>query len=134
MCSILIIEQDREITALLVDVLSGDGRRVMAVPTGHDGLRLLARDRFDVVIADITAPRFSGFATVMEINCLQPRPRIIAMTGYNGQDCRTNQERIAAALNVQCLLYKPFPMVELLAAVFPETAVLRDEPHYRSVA
>lgn len=133
MCSILIIEQDPEITTLLVNALSGDGRRVMAVSSGHDGLRLMARNRFDVVITDIATPRFAGFATIMEINCLQPRPRIIAMTGYNGQDCRMNQEQIAAALNVQCLLYKPFPMAELLAAVFPETAAPRDEPHYQSV-
>lgn len=118
MTNILIIEEDLAITTLLEAALASDSCSVLTVKKGQTALRLLKERRFDVVIADIIMPDFDGFEVIMEINCMKPRPRVIAMTGWSGSINREYLTEVANALSVECLLYKPFSINELLESVF----------------
>lgn len=120
MISILIIESDPEISTMLEAALLSDRCSVQTVQKGQAGLKLLAERTFDVVIADIIMPDYDGFEVIMEINCMHPRPRVIAMTGWAGNVNRAYLSSVADALSVQHLLYKPFSITKLLELVYPE--------------
>lgn len=116
MINILIIEDDAAIASMLESALSSDHR----VRTSHNGqvaLQVLRENRFDLVITDITMPGFDGFEVIMDINRMQPRPGVIAMTGHTGSQNREYLSNIANALNVYRMLYKPFSIAELMKSV-----------------
>jgi CheY-like chemotaxis protein len=123
MTNILIIDANPAVTSLLESALAGDSCCVQTVRRGQAGLSLMAKQAFDVVIADIFMPDYDGFEVIMEINNMQPRPKVIAMTGWTGETNREYLTQIANNLSVQRLLFKPFSMVELLDTVF-----LNDQP------
>lgn len=123
--SVLVIDDNPQITALMEIELTGAGCRVQSVHSGRDGLRLLKQERFDLVITDIIMPDLDGFEVIMAINTMKPRPRIIAMTGGLARIDRNYLLGVAIAMDVQSVLYKPFTMDELLGVVFQEDSPLK---------
>jgi len=119
MTHILVIDDDPAITILLKTVLSDDIHRVQTVNKARDGLRLLREYTFDIVITDIIMPDLDGFEIIMEINKMQPRPRLIAMTGGSEKLSKEYLTPMVTAMKIQSLLIKPFTIIELKEAVFP---------------
>ena len=117
MINILIIEDDPAITAMLEMALSGERHLVQTSRNGSAALQVLKEERFDLVIADISTPDMDGFEVIMDINCMQPRPRVIAMTGHTGSQNRDYLSNIAANLNVYRMLYKPFSIAALMDSI-----------------
>lgn len=115
--SILIIEDDSAIAAMLKDALSSNTSFVCSTRNGDAALNLLGNFSFDVVITDIINADHEDFKVINAINDLQPRPRVIAMTGNTGDHNRQFLTEMAAALDVQHLLFKPFSIVDLLEKV-----------------
>jgi len=120
MTSILLIDDEQEITSRLEAVLSSHNCCVQTAINGRDGLRLLRKYRFDVVITDIIMPEIDGFEVIMEINLMHWRPRVIVMTGGTIHLSREYLAEVARTLSVQQILFKPFSDDELLDTVFPE--------------
>jgi len=116
--NILVIDDDQEITTMLKTVLSSDTCRVQTARSGRSGLQILSKCPFDVVITDIVMPESDGFEVILEINRMQPRPRVIAMTGGTARLSREYLSYVANAMSVQQVLYKPFTIDELLGSVF----------------
>jgi DNA-binding response OmpR family regulator len=58
--NILVVEDNRDLAANIVDYLEERGHRVDAAPDGVTGLRLAAGGDFDVIILDLTLPRMDG--------------------------------------------------------------------------
>lgn len=63
----LVIDDDSAIIDLLTDLLEGNGFRVLAAHTGHDGLSLALAERPDVMIVDLQLPDLSGFDVVEQL-------------------------------------------------------------------
>ena len=118
MTNILVIDDNPEITTMLKTVLSSDTCRVQTARNGRYGVQLLRNYPFDVVISDIVMPESDGFEVIMEISRMQPRPRVIAMTGGTARLSREYLSGMAHAMNVHQVLYKPFGIDELLEAVY----------------
>jgi DNA-binding NtrC family response regulator len=128
MTNILVIDDCHEITTMLETILSSDTCYVQTAHSGRSGMQVLRTYPFDVVITDIVMPESDGFEVIMEINRMQPRPRVIAMTGGTVHLSREYLSGVAVAMKVQQVLYKPFTIDELLGSVFPhEDAALADE-------
>jgi CheY-like chemotaxis protein len=117
MTNILVIDDDPHITTMLETILSSESCRVQTAGSGLIGLQLLRESPFDVVITDIVMPESDGFEVIMEINRMQPRPRVIAMTGGSARLSREYLSGVASAMCVQQVLCKPFSVEELLEAV-----------------
>jgi DNA-binding response OmpR family regulator len=61
---ILIIDDNKDITELLVKVLNIAGYDVKASNDGREGLELIMKERFDIVFLDIAMPDFSGLDVI----------------------------------------------------------------------
>jgi CheY-like chemotaxis protein len=120
MTSILVIDDEQEITTMLKTALSGYTCSVQTAHNGLEGLRLLGRHPFDVVITDIIMPELDGFEVIMAVNRMQQPPRVIAMTGGTKHLSREYLAEVARTLSVEQVLFKPFSIDELLDAVFPD--------------
>ncbi len=60
--SILLIDDDREITSLIRRNLEDKGTRVVEAATGLDCMRILREARVDLILLDIRLPDFNGWA------------------------------------------------------------------------
>jgi len=118
MISILIIDENQAVTTLLEEALADDTHHVQTAQDSQAALKLLREHSFDLVIADVNMPKLGGFEVIIKVNSMQPRPRVIAMTGYTGSQDKEYMAGVADSLNIECLLYKPFSMSELIASVF----------------
>ena len=120
MTNILVIDDEQEITSMLKSVLSSDTCRVQTAHNGREGLKLIRRFPFDVVITDIIMPEIDGFEVIMEINRMPERPQVVVITGGTMHLSREYLAEVSRTLSVQHVLYKPFSIDDLLDIIFPE--------------
>jgi signal transduction histidine kinase/CheY-like chemotaxis protein len=57
---ILVVEDEPTVAQLIVDVLKEEGHRAEAVLDSQEGLTLLSRNEYDLVICDVRMPRLDG--------------------------------------------------------------------------
>ena len=57
---ILVVEDEPTVAQLIVDVLKEEGHHAEAVLDSQEGLTLLSRSRYDLVICDVRMPRLDG--------------------------------------------------------------------------
>lgn len=123
MASILVIDDDSDLRALLVYQLQAAGYEVRAAAHGAEGLALQHDRPADVIITDIFMPEKEGVETIRELKEQFPAARIIAMSG--GGSLRPARRPfttrdvsvVARELGVTAVLQKPFEMQELLGSV-----------------
>lgn len=115
--SILVVDDDVELCALIRDFLSPHGFRVEAVHDGREGLARALKGAFDLLILDVMLPVLNGFEVLSMIRKSSAIP-VIMLTA------RTAQEDRISGLNAGAddYLPKPFGAGELLARI---RAVLR---------
>lgn len=113
---ILIVDDEEQLTYYLEQTLLVEipGSRVDVGHSGEEGLSRLADCVYDLIIADLRMPGFSGLELIKGVRYLDGNVPIILMTGY-GSDA-TRQE--AEAMGVSYYLEKPFDMDDLLEVVF----------------
>ena len=117
MDSILIIDDDQELTDLLETYLGDFGYQTTAVHSPSKGLELLGTSDFDLVILDVMLPELDGFKvckTIRETNTLP----IIMLTARGDITDRV----VGLELGADDYLPKPFEARELVARI---QAVLR---------
>lgn len=111
--TILVIEDDREISATVQSVLSAAGYKVMAASNGQDGRRLIQSSRPDLVLTDMMMPRMGGFPVLEFLSEMKDPPPVIMMTANEG----SRHKAYAEMLGVVDYLRKPFAMEVLLESV-----------------
>ena len=80
---VLVVDDEPDIVTLLADMLGREGCTVSCAGSGEEGLRALARERFDLVITDLRMAGADGRAL---LDRLPPRddrgrPAVIVLTG-----------------------------------------------------
>ncbi len=70
---ILIIEDERETSALLAEDLVDRSFVVSLAHDGHEGLEKILSDRPDLVLCDISMPVMSGFEVLESLTAIAPR-------------------------------------------------------------
>jgi DNA-binding response OmpR family regulator len=114
---ILVIEDEQSIANVVRIALERDGRRVICVRTGEEGLAELPRHRVDLVVLDIGLPGMDGLEVCRRIRADSPLP-IIMLTARDEE-----ADRVAGLeLGADDYVPKPFSPRELAARV---KAVLR---------
>ena len=119
--SILLIEDDTELTLLMTDYFGQHGFTVEAVHDGRSGLARSLEGAFDLIILDCMLPILDGFELLRQLRKRSSTP-VIMLTA------RTSQTDRIAGLNsgADDYLPKPFGPEELLARI---RAVLRRTGH-----
>ena len=69
--TILIIDDDREIAAMLMGVLQSNGHRVVHAQNGVEGQRQIEAIKPDLVITDMMMPRMGGFPVLEFLKTLE---------------------------------------------------------------
>src|SRR5215831_9321107 len=115
--SLLVIEDDAELTSLMTDYFGQHGFRVEAAHDGRAGLARALEGAHDLVILDVMLPVLDGFEVLRQLRKRSHTP-VIMLTARIAQTDRV------AGLNAGAddYLPKPFGPEELLARI---RAVLR---------
>jgi len=116
MNSVLVIDDDPVVCAVVAGVLEGDGYRVTSAGDAQTGISRYGELNPDLVIVDILMPGKEGMATILELREANPDARILAMTG-GGNFAAGDVLRIAELLGADNSLKKPFEPTTLLATV-----------------
>jgi len=112
---VLLVEDREDIRDVFTTLLTAEGAVVTAVATGRPAIGCAMRGIFDVVLTDLGLPDIPGELVIREIAKMsRPRPRIVAITGYN--EPYLSRARAAGADSV---LTKPVDWIVLLRELRP---------------
>ncbi len=111
--SILIIE-DEPVSAVVLDRILAENRyRVKRIGQGEDGLKLLEREDFDLVVLDLKLPDMEGAEVLSRIRRQYPLIKVIVITAY------ASVETAVAVMKTGAFSYlvKPFETDSLLREI-----------------
>ncbi len=80
--SILIIDDEASLRGLLARILRLEGYEVTEAGTGREGLKMLGKTEFQLVLCDVKLPDANGVELVSEIKSKYPHLEIILLTAY----------------------------------------------------
>ena len=110
---ILVIEDDTETAAYLVDGLKEEGHVVACAHDGRDGLFLAVSETFDLAIVDRMLPEMDGLTLVKTLRAAKNETPVLFLTTMAGVDDRVTGLNAGA----DDYLVKPFAFGELAARV-----------------
>ncbi len=87
MSRILLVDDDRELTAMLAEYLEGDGFQVSVAHTGDDGLARARSGSFDALVLDVMLPGRDGFEVLRALRHNHAVP--VLMLTARGDDVDT---------------------------------------------
>lgn len=115
--AIIVADDVEEIVRLLQQYLEDAGHTVACVSTGHEVIRLLRKQHFDLVITDVLMPDGDGLDVIVATKRDYSRTRVLAISGGGKYMVAGDCLRIAKGVGAHGLLLKPFNRQQLLAAV-----------------
>lgn len=118
---ILIIEDDAAIRRGIVDAVRYAGHEAFEAHRGDDGLSLVLRGSFDLILLDLVLPGRAGLEILQQVRRVHPTLPVIILTARGEESDRVHGLRAGA----DDYVVKPFSVNELLARV---EAVLRRSP------
>lgn len=81
MDKILIVEDDRFFRDLFADLLNGQGYAVDCASSGEEGLKMLSRRSYDLVVTDLVMPDIDGMEILARSKESDPSIDVIMVTG-----------------------------------------------------
>jgi len=79
---ILVIDDDKAMRDACYQILSRQGYQVELAANARQGLTLLERISFDVILLDLVMPDLDGLETLKKIRGIDPEIEVIIITGY----------------------------------------------------
>src|SRR5207302_7013015 len=111
--TILVVDDDQELSDGLRAVLERQGYRVIQARDGQQGKQQIYQHRPDLVILDMMMPRIGGYPVLEHFKGKTDAPPIIMITANEG----SRHKAYAEYLGVIEYIRKPFAMEKLLDAV-----------------
>jgi len=117
--TILVVEDDRAVRGIIVDILTRAGYVVLVAENGNEALHLYERmhtergRRIELILSDIVMPALGGKGVYEHLKNSPDRPRFLFSSGYSGNTAYTGfvlQEGVE-------LLSKPYTPNDLLRKV-----------------
>ena len=111
-CSVLIIEDEKNIQTFMGKVLKRHEYRVLYADTGAQGLEIIRSQCPDIILLDLGLPDMNGFQIIQEVRTWTSTP-IIVISARTAE-----QEKVSALdLGADDYITKPFGTSELLARI-----------------
>ena len=111
--TILIVDDDMELSDGLRTVLERQGHKVIQARDGQQGKQMVYQQRPDLVILDMMMPRMGGYPVLEHFRGKADAPPIIMITANEG----SRHKAYAEYLGVVAYIRKPFATEKLLEAV-----------------
>ena len=134
-CSILVVDDDRELVATLIESLERIGFKSVPAYDGEEALSLYERENFDITITDIQMPRMDGMELLKAIKERNEDAIVLVITGYG--TIRSAVEAVKGG--AFDFIPKPFKIEELeiilnralnARELFQKLSQYRSELHY----
>jgi PAS domain S-box-containing protein len=110
---ILVIEDEKDIQDLIVDILQMNNLEVEVASSGSQGIKLFQENTFDLVFTDLGMPGMSGWQVAKEIKKINDKTPVALITGWQIQ--LKNGE--LKDRGVDLFINKPFKVDQLLQLV-----------------
>lgn len=110
---ILLVEDDPRLSRSIAEQLNAAGMSCQQVYDGSMALRAFGRDRFDLILLDLSLPGRNGYEVCEEIRRVDRNTPIIVITAFSDLDDKMS----AFSLGADDYLVKPVHFQELLAKV-----------------
>jgi two-component system cell cycle response regulator CpdR len=110
---ILLAEDDESMRRFLTSALARAGHAVDSVGDGLSAEDAVKGAHYDLLIADIVMPGIDGIELARRASALQPRLRVMFITGFAAVALKAREEAPRDAR----VLSKPFHLRELVAEV-----------------
>lgn len=110
--SILIIEDDKEISGMISEYLIKNGYKTIEKYNGIEGVRCIRNNKIDLIILDVMLPYKSGDEVLREIRLFSDIP-VIVVSAKDMVQSKVDLFKLGADDYVT----KPFSLVELLARI-----------------
>lgn len=82
--TILVVEDEAMLRIVAAEVLTDAGFNVKEAAHGGEALKMLqAGERVDLVLSDVKMPVMDGYQLATATIAMDPRPKILLMTGYS---------------------------------------------------
>src|SRR6266480_373490 len=111
--TILLVDDDYELSDGLRSVLEKQGYRVIQARDGQQGKQIIYQQRPDLVILDMMMPKMGGYPVLEHFRDKKDAPPIIMITANEG----SRHKAYAEYLGVVDYIRKPFAMDRFLEAV-----------------
>ncbi|WP_232665423.1 response regulator transcription factor [Pseudonocardia sp. TRM90224] len=108
---VLLVEDEKRLTDLLRNGLSGEGFAVDVAHDGPDGLWMATENAYDVIVLDVMLPRMNGYTVCARLRAADVWTPILMLTAKDG----VHDEAEALDTGADDYLSKPFSYVVLLA-------------------
>ncbi len=110
---ILIVDDEDKTAAFLSNGLTENGFLVDVAHNGQEGLELIHKNKYDLVVLDVMLPKLDGWAVMKQIRRSYPDMRVLFLTA-----CDDLEEKVKGLeLGADDYLIKPFAFSELLARI-----------------
>lgn len=108
---IVVVEDHVDTAELMLEILASAGHEVLAAYTGRDGIDAARRLCAEVVLCDVGLPDIDGYAVARALRAepCTARARLVALTGYDGDEERLRARQAGFDLHV----VKPIDPLEL---------------------
>lgn len=129
---ILVIDDEEMILQLSKDILENERYEVKTKSNGNEGLKLLEKEKFDLLLTDIKMPDIGGIDVIKFVRTNNKEIPIIVITAHGTLDIAIDALRLGA----QGFLFKPFTPAELRSSVFDvleKTRLLRENIRMRTL-
>lgn len=110
---ILIVDDDKNMTRLLSEILKEIGHRVDCVHNAEDAMNLIETENYFIVISDIQLPGHSGIELLKSIKMFNNLIQVFMMTAHS------NRERVVECLKAGATDYfeKPFHAEDIVLSI-----------------
>jgi response regulator RpfG family c-di-GMP phosphodiesterase len=111
--SVLIVDDEKPIRDVIVDILQEEGYQVESAGDGDEAMEILERRPADIMITDLEMPRVRGIELLKRTRNLPSPPITILMTGFGTVETAIE----AMKLGAYDYILKPFKLEEFIELV-----------------
>ncbi len=113
MKKILVIDDEAIVRTSCERTLGPEGYEVKLAASGREGLSILEKESFSLVLLDLKMPDVDGIEVLNKINAIWPDTKVVMITGYSTVETAVQALRLGAYNFIE----KPFTPDTLLTAV-----------------
>jgi CheY-like chemotaxis protein len=108
---ILVIDDENDVRKVVAETLEDFGHNVSTAADGPEGLSILEKEQFDLIVLDFAMPGMNGAEVAEAARRMRPDQRILFVTGFS------DTEALTAAAGDAPVLRKPFRASDLAEAL-----------------
>ena len=114
--TILVVDDELEVLALVMDILQGDGYTVLGASDPREALRLsrMRSEPIHLVLTDITMPFMTGRELAVQLRRMRPGIKVLFMSALTSDAIEISGIQIAPG---EPYLVKPFTVLHLSSKV-----------------